>query len=72
MFLISNFRHVLNVVCFLLGNFPASEFYIYIYEIRMLGNCPEESIQQRSVYYDRFATNSQFTGTCKIILNVNL
>jgi hypothetical protein len=25
MFLISNFRHVLNVVCLLLGNFPASE-----------------------------------------------
>jgi len=27
-FLISNFRHVLNVVCFLLGNSPASEFYM--------------------------------------------
>jgi hypothetical protein len=26
--LISNFRRVLNVVCFLLGNSPASEFYI--------------------------------------------
>ena len=26
-FLLSNFRRVLNVVCFLLGNFPASEFY---------------------------------------------
>ena len=26
-FLISNFRRVLYVVCFLLGNFPASEFY---------------------------------------------
>jgi hypothetical protein len=25
-FLISNFRRVLNVVCFLLGNSPASEF----------------------------------------------
>jgi len=25
--LISNFRRVLNVVCFLLGNSPASEFY---------------------------------------------
>jgi len=24
--LISNFRHVLNVVCFLLGDSPASEF----------------------------------------------
>jgi len=28
MFLISNFRRVLNVVCFLLGNFPVSEFYM--------------------------------------------
>ena len=27
-FLISNFRHVLNVVCFLLGNSVASEFYM--------------------------------------------
>ena len=28
LFLISNFRRVLNVVCFLLSNSPASEFYI--------------------------------------------
>jgi len=28
LFLISNFRCVLNVVCFLLGNSSASEFYI--------------------------------------------
>jgi hypothetical protein len=27
LFLISNFRRVLNVLCFLLGNSPASEFY---------------------------------------------
>ena len=27
-FLISNFRRVLYVVCFLLGNSPASEFYM--------------------------------------------
>jgi len=27
-FLISNFRRVLNVVCFLLGNSLASEFYM--------------------------------------------
>ena len=26
--MISNFRRVLNVVCFLLGNSPASEFYM--------------------------------------------
>jgi hypothetical protein len=28
LFLISNFRHVLNVVCFLLGNSQVSEFYV--------------------------------------------
>ena len=28
MFLISNFRRLLNVVCFLLGNSPASELYM--------------------------------------------
>jgi hypothetical protein len=27
-FLISDFRRVLNVVCFILGNTPASEFYM--------------------------------------------
>ena len=39
LFLISNFRRVLNVVYFLLGNSPASEF-------RRWGNYPEESIQK--------------------------
>jgi len=38
MFMISNFRHVLNVVCFLLGNSP-------VYEFRYRGNYPEERIQ---------------------------
>jgi len=28
LFLISKFRHILYVVCFLLGNSPASEFYM--------------------------------------------
>jgi len=28
LFLISNFRRVLNAVCFLMGNSPASEFYM--------------------------------------------
>jgi len=28
LFFISNFRHVLYLVCFLLGNSPASEFYM--------------------------------------------
>jgi len=31
LFLISNFRCVLNVECFLLGNSPASEFYMPIF-----------------------------------------
>jgi hypothetical protein len=39
LFLILNFRRVVNVVCFLLGNFPA-------YKIQTPGNCPEENIQQ--------------------------
>jgi len=38
-FLISNFRHVLNVVCFVLGNSPASE-------IQTPENYPEGSMQQ--------------------------
>jgi len=53
LFLISNFRRVLNVVCFLLGNSPASEFYMptlcsetSAYKIQAPCNCPEESIQQ--------------------------
>jgi hypothetical protein len=46
-FLISNFRRVLNVVCFLLGNSPESEFCINdkLYKIQTPGNYPEESIQ---------------------------
>jgi len=31
-FLISNIYHVLNVVCFLLGNSPASEFYMLTFQ----------------------------------------
>jgi len=55
--LISNFCCVLNVVCFLLGNSPASEFYMEMertecsetlaYKIQTLENYPEESIQQK-------------------------
>ena len=32
LFLISNFRHVLNVVCFLLGYSPASEFCVPMFQ----------------------------------------
>jgi hypothetical protein len=31
-YLISNFRHVLSVVCFLLGNSPVSEFYMLTFQ----------------------------------------
>ena len=34
-FFISNFRHVLNVVCFLLGNSPVSEFYMPMFHRRV-------------------------------------
>ena len=33
LFWISNFRHVLNVVCFLLGNSSAFEFYMLTFGI---------------------------------------
>ena len=64
-FLISHFRHVLNVVCFLLGNSPASEFYVptirntlsfrqcsemSAYKIQTPGNYPEESIQTQGYF----------------------
>jgi len=51
--LISNFRRVLNAVCFLVGNSPASEFlYVdvskhYLFHLhRQVGVCP----QPRSFY----------------------
>ena len=49
-FLIPNFRRVLNVVCFLLDNSPASEFYMPTFRNTMLehsvlslGQCSETS-----------------------------
>jgi len=61
MFLISNFRRVLNAVRCLLGNSPASEFYMTTFRnslfhlhrqvgMKIPGNYPEESIQQFSSY----------------------
>jgi len=57
-FLISNFRRVLNDICFLLGDSPASEFYMptfrntlsmcsetSAYKIQAPRNYPEESMQ---------------------------
>ena len=37
-FLISTFRHVLNVVCFPLGNSPASEFYMPTFRAKLFPN----------------------------------
>jgi hypothetical protein len=62
-FLISNFCCVLSVVCFLLGNSPASEFYTYppmklertecsetsAYKILTPRNYSEESVQQKTL-----------------------
>jgi hypothetical protein len=47
-FFISNFRLVRSAVVLLLGNSPASEYYMpeYAYEIQTPGNYPEESIRQ--------------------------
>ena len=50
LFLISNFRHVLNVVCFLLGNSPASEIYMPTFRNTLsvpsskAGRCEESTI----------------------------
>jgi hypothetical protein len=38
LFLISNFRRVLNAVRFLLGNSPASEFYMPTFRIAVCSN----------------------------------
>jgi len=54
LFLISNIRRVLYVLCFLLSNSPASEFYMPMfrntetsaYKIQTPGNYPDENIQQ--------------------------
>ena len=46
-FVISNFRLVLNVVFFLLGDFPASEFYMPTFrKIQTPGNQPKVRIQR--------------------------
>jgi len=46
-FLISNFRRALNVVFFLLGDFPASEFYMPTFrKIQTPGNHQKVRIQR--------------------------
>ena len=52
-FLVSNFHRVLNVVCFLAGNSPASEFYMATFRntlfhlYRKLGMKMEHSVPKR-------------------------
>jgi hypothetical protein len=52
LFLISNFRRVLNVVCFLLGNSAASEFYVPMFQNtlshrhRRVGTYPPMKMEQ--------------------------
>jgi len=62
--LISNFRLVLKVVCFLIGSSPASEFHMPTFrntlfhlhkpikmETQTPGNYPDENIQQCVRYF---------------------
>ena len=54
-------EEMLSVVCFLLGNSPASEFYVP-YKIQSLGNYPEESIRH-SEHGQKFEIKNTFTFT---------
>jgi len=56
-FLILNFRRVLNAVCFLLGNSPASEFYILTFRNTLL------HLYRRIMYED---------GTDRVFRNVGI
>jgi hypothetical protein len=60
LFLISNFRYVLNVVCFLLGNSSASEFYIPTFRNTL--SVPS-SMEQRE-YSENSAYKIQTPGNC--------
>jgi hypothetical protein len=60
-FLIPNFRHVLNVVCFLLGNSPASKFYMptFLYSDPPLHYLPSyllaEAIFEPNLFPNKFS-----------------
>ena len=64
-FWILNFRRDLNILCFRLGNSPASEFYI-----QTPGNYPEESIQCTYIYIYIyiFVQHSVYVFMCKYVL----
>jgi len=66
LFLISDFLHVLYVVCFLLGNSLASEFYIYIY-IYIKFRC--QGITQKKTYNPR-SYLSPINILCSFVLKV--
>ena len=84
-FLISNFHCALYVVCFLLGNSPASEFSMPMfqnslsersetlaYKIQPPGNYPEESIQQGTPCLpDLNSCNFYFWGILKDNIFIN-
>jgi hypothetical protein len=62
-FLISNFRHVLNVVCFLLGNSPASNFNAtWIFSIVFRKIFQYNFVQIRPVGAEVFHTDSWMDG----------
>jgi len=59
-FLISNFRRVLNVVCFLLGDSPASEIYMLTFQNtlfhlhRQVGVCRMNSADPKQIVETAF------------------
>ena len=53
-FLISSFRRVLYVLCFLLSDYPASGVYMP-YKLQTPGNYPKENIQHEAILkYSRY------------------
>jgi hypothetical protein len=70
----TNFRCALNVVCFLLGNSPASEFCIYLaYKTQTPGDYPEESIQQNKCICEKKERSRRKTsapGKCRYLFHV--
>jgi hypothetical protein len=66
-FLISNFCCVLNVVCFLLGNSPASEFYMPRFR-----NTPSVPSSRSCRYEESFTPTAYEDGTDGVFRNVGI
>ena len=68
LFLISNFRPILNVVCFLLGNSPASEFYMRRFGTHCLFHLYRWIGMKDSSYLSAYedGTECSETSACKI------